>query len=59
MLHRNLSPGDVIRVDGPCDILIHRKKGRLVARFDAPHKTRVTHRKKKSRVDSPRKRRSN
>ena len=59
MLHRTLSPGDVIRVNGPCDILLHRRKGRLVARFDAPHKTKVTHRKKKRRVDSSRKRRSN
>jgi hypothetical protein len=59
MLRRTLSPGDVIRVDGPCDILIHRRKGRLVASFDAPHKTRVTHRKKQRRVDISRKRRSN
>jgi hypothetical protein len=59
MLQRTLSPGDVIRVDGPCDILIKMRRGQLTAHFDAPHKTRVSHRKGKTRVDKQKRRRSN
>lgn len=59
MLQRTLSPGDVIIVDGPCDILIKMRRGKLTAHFDAPHKTRVSHTKEKTRVDKPKRRRSN
>ena len=59
MLRRTISPGDIIRVDGPCDLIFKRRRGRLTAIFDAPHATRVTHKKKKRRVDKQGKRRSN
>ena len=59
MLQRTISPGDVIRVDGPCDILIKMRRGKITAHFDAPHKTKVLHRKGKTRVDKPKRRMSN
>jgi len=59
MLQRTLAPGDVVRVDGPCEIYIRRRRGQLTAHFKAPYKTRVTHRQRKRRLDKGSKRRSN
>jgi hypothetical protein len=54
MLHRTLSPGDLLKISGPCDIEIKRYKGRMQAYFHAPQSTRIlqiTKKKKDKRVD--------
>jgi hypothetical protein len=56
MLHRTLSPGDVLKISGPCDIRIKRSKGRMNAYFEAPETTRIVQVPKKrqpKRVDKP------
>jgi len=51
MLHRTVSPGDVIKISGPCEIRVRRSKGRMNFYFDAPKSTKILQIAKKSRLD--------
>jgi hypothetical protein len=54
MLHRTVSPGDVIKVSGPCEIRVRRSRGRMNFYFDAPKSTKILQVTKKSRLDKSR-----